>query len=120
MLNKLLNYRLASLIVIVKRSINVQSNFDLGSKMKLLNDKKQFEEALKLFNKYKEKNIETFSSLIITQALKACAQINDLQLGSAIHSLISSRIKNDPYILASLINLYSKFNRKLFLLFFYD
>ncbi|CAF5006932.1 unnamed protein product [Rotaria sp. Silwood1] len=86
----------------------IQSKFDLGSKMKSLNDNKQFKKALDLFDKYNKNNIEIYSSFIITQALKACASIGDLQRGSTIHHLISSRIKDDYYILASLIHLYSK------------
>jgi hypothetical protein len=105
---KFLNHRLSSVIVFVKRSVIIQSNFDLGSQMKLLNDNKQFKKALELFDKHKKNNIETFSSLIITQALKACTHLQDLQYGSTIHRLISSRVKNDLYISASLIHLYSK------------
>jgi hypothetical protein len=93
----------------MKRSMTLRSNFDLASQMKLLNDSKQFKKALELFDKYKENNIETCSNLSIIQALKACAQIGDLQRGSNIHHLISSRIKNDSYILTSLIHLYSNF-----------
>ncbi|CAF1283904.1 unnamed protein product, partial [Rotaria sordida] len=39
-------------------------------------------------------------------ALKACAQVRDLQRGMIIHRLISSRIKTDCYISTSLIHLY--------------
>jgi hypothetical protein len=116
MLTKVVNYRLSSLIILVKRSIIIQPNFDLGKEMKLINDNKQFEKALELFDKHKKNNIETFSSLIITQALKACTQIGDLQRGSIIHHLVSSRIKDDHYILASLIHLYSKFVEEIFFL----
>ncbi|CAF5031375.1 unnamed protein product, partial [Rotaria sp. Silwood1] len=98
--------------VFIKRSTTtttttIQSKSDLGSKMKSLNDNKQFKKALDLFDKYNKNNIEIYSSFIITQALKACASIGDLQRGSTIHHLISSRIKDDYYILASLIHLYS-------------
>jgi hypothetical protein len=109
MLNKLLNHGMMSRIIFVKRPVTMQSNLDLGNQMKLLNDKRQFKKTLELFNKHEEKNIEKCSSLIITQALKACAQIGDLQRGETIHHLILSRLKNDFYILASLIHLYSTF-----------
>ncbi|CAM4794541.1 unnamed protein product [Rotaria magnacalcarata] len=101
-----LNHRLSSLIIFVKRSVAIQSNFDLGKQMKLLNDNKQFKKSLELFDKHKKNNIETFSSLIITQALKACAHLEDFQRAETIYHLISSRIKDDLYILASLIHLY--------------
>jgi hypothetical protein len=103
------NHRLLTLIVFVKRSAIVQTKFNLGIEMKLLNDNKQFTKTLELFDKHKINEAEAFSSLIITQTLKASAHLRDLRRGQAIHRLISSRIKDDPYILASLIHLYSKF-----------
>ena len=106
MLSRMLNHRLPCRITLSKRSVAVRSDLDLGNQMKLLNDQKRFNQALQLFDQYKKNNTETLSSMIITQALKACAQMNDLQRGSTIHYLISSRVKNDPYILASLIHLY--------------
>ncbi|CAF4362564.1 unnamed protein product, partial [Rotaria sordida] len=48
----------------------------------------------------------TFLNFIITHALKACANMEDLQRGSTIRRLISSCIKDDYYISASLIHLY--------------
>lgn len=104
---KLLNYRLSSLLVFVKRSIITQPNIDLGNQMKLSNDKKQFKKVLELFDKYKKNNNEKFSSLIMTQTLKACSHLEDLQRGLDIHRLISSHIKHDFYICASLIHLFS-------------
>ncbi len=118
MLSKLLNHNLSFLTLILKRSAIVRSDFDLSSQMKLLNDNKQFKKALELFNKYKKDNVETSSSFIITQALKACAHLEDLQLGSTIHHLISSRVKDDIYISASLIHLYSKFKGEIISLFY--
>ncbi|UJR34389.1 hypothetical protein I4U23_021797 [Adineta vaga] len=76
--------------------------------MKCLNDNKQFKQSLELFDKYKKNNLKSFSSLLITQALKACTHLKDYQTGLNIHHLISSRINNDSYILASLINFYIK------------
>jgi hypothetical protein len=102
-------------MVFVKRSVVTQS-FELGQKMKLLNDNGQLRKVLELFDKHKKNNAETFSSFIITQSLKACANLKDLQRGSTIHHLISSRIKDDWYILASLIHLYSKTQKEIFLL----
>ncbi|CAF1464338.1 unnamed protein product [Rotaria sordida] len=103
---KLLNHRLTSRIVFVRLSVTIPSDFDLGIQMKLLNDKKQFKKALELFDTYMEKNNQTLSSYIITQALKACAQIGDFQRGSTIHHLIPSRTKDNSYVLTSLIHLY--------------
>jgi hypothetical protein len=109
MSNKLFQDRLLPFIVFVKRSLTIQSDFDLGNQMKLLNNNKQFKKTLDLFDEHQKNNIETCSSLILTQVLKACAQTGDLQRGKIIHNLISSRLKTDSYILTSLIHLYSKF-----------
>jgi hypothetical protein len=99
-------------MVLVKRSAISQSDINLANQMKLFNDVKQFRKTLELFNNNKENyNINTCSSTIIIQALKACAQLGDLQSGSNIHHLISSRIKNDSYILVSLVNMHSEFKK---------
>jgi hypothetical protein len=116
---KLIDHHLSSLIVLVKRSVIIESDFKLANQMKVLNDAKQFRKTLELFNKNKEKNnINTCSSSIIIQALKACSQLGDLQCGSSIHRLISSRIKNDSWILVSLINMYSQLKKMTFFSYF--
>ncbi|CAF3658874.1 unnamed protein product [Rotaria socialis] len=106
MLNALFKRRSAPLVVFVQRPMTIKSDADLNIQMKLFNDKKQFKKTLELFDEHKEKYIGTLSSFTITQALKACTQIGDLQRGSTIHRHISSRLSNDHYILASLIHLY--------------
>jgi hypothetical protein len=117
--NKLLNHRLSFPITSATRSIIIQSDFDLASQMKLLNNEKQFTKALELFDKYKKNNIKSSSSFVITQALKACAHIEDLERGSIIHQHILSRIKNDSYISATLIYLYSKFKQNILFYFIF-
>ena len=117
-----LNNRLLFLIAVSKRSISIQPKFDLGIKMKSLNDKKQFKETIQLFDKYKGDHIKDFSSLIITQALKACSQLKYLEYGLNIHHHLPSHLKDNAYILSSLIHLYSKFYIEMFMyisLFFY-
>ncbi|CAF4062496.1 unnamed protein product, partial [Rotaria magnacalcarata] len=103
---KFINYRVTSMKVFTKSSSTVQSKFELGNEMKSFNDKKQFKKALELFDKHMKNNIEVHSSLVITQALKACTHIKDVQRGSDIHRLISSRIQHDFHILASLLHFY--------------
>ncbi|CAF1037318.1 unnamed protein product [Adineta steineri] len=108
MSNRLLIPRLSSLTIFVKRSmINIESDFDLGMKMKSLNDNKQFNKSLELFDKFKINNVKSLSNLTISQALKACINLDDVQRGRNIHQLISSRINKDSYILISLIHFYS-------------
>lgn len=79
--------------------------------MKSLNDKKEFKNAIQLFDKYKTNFPRRISKLVITQALKACAHLQDIKRGSDIHQLIPSSFQNDPFIRTSLIHLYSKFNQ---------
>jgi hypothetical protein len=109
MSNKLLNHRLLSLVHFVKPSTIIKSNSNLAYEMKLLNDNKQFKKTIQLFDKQNKNKIETLSSFVITQALKACAHLKDLHYGKIIHNSLSSHMKEDSYISASLIHLYSKF-----------
>ena len=76
--------------------------------MKKLNDEKQFEKALQLFDTCERNATKALSSVVITQALKACTNTRDLQRGVSIHRLVSARLQDDSYILTSLIHLYSK------------
>ncbi|CAF1222236.1 unnamed protein product [Adineta steineri] len=111
MLTKILKYYSSSLVVSVKRSVTIQSNSHLSTQMKLLNDNKQFKKALVLFDKHTKNNADIFSSSIITQALKACTHLRDLERGKTIHGhLISTRTKNDLYTTTSLIHLYMQCN----------
>ncbi|CAF1278734.1 unnamed protein product, partial [Adineta steineri] len=96
--------------IFTKRSLVIQSDFYLGKKIKLLNDNKQFQKTLESFDQYKKNKSERFSSMIITQALKACTHLKDLQRGETIHHLISSHIEDDSYISTSLIHLYMQCN----------
>ena len=109
---KSISYRLSPLLIVPKRAVTQKVTVDPGIRMKLLNDKKQFKKALELFDKHKENDIQTFSSLTITQSLKACAHLRELQRGLNIHNLLSSRANDDMYILVSLIHLYSTFTKQ--------
>ena len=114
MLTKISNYRLSFSMVTFNRSATTNSVFSLGNQMKLLNDNKQFSKTLQLFEKYRKDNSENLSSLTITQVLKACAHLKDIQCGKIIHDRVSSRIKDDPYILTALIQMYSKLSDEVF------
>jgi hypothetical protein len=103
-----LNRHLRSIYIDIKRiTFIIRSYCDLGIEMKKLNDKKEFQKALDLFDQYKEKTSEILSAIAINQALKSCTNINDFQRGSTIHNQYSSRIGNNSFISASLIHLYS-------------
>lgn len=109
MLIKFISRRLLSISTTVKKSSILQSNHDLGSMMKSLNDKKQFNQVLELFDKCEANKSQVFSSFIITQTLKACTYAGNIERGMTIHHLFSSQVKTDYYVLASLIYMYSKF-----------
>jgi len=119
MLNKLVNHRLPCPISFLKRSATIPRDFDLANQMKQLNTKKQFKKALELFDEYKKTNPQTPSDYIINQALKACTELGDIHRGSRIHHLLSSKLKENSYVLTSLIHFYSKFQQHLFFLLFF-
>ncbi|CAF5205866.1 unnamed protein product [Rotaria magnacalcarata] len=106
MATRLLSLCLSSPKVFLKRFSNIKSYINLGTEMKLLNDKKQFKKALALFDQHGINNILTLSNFTITQVLKACAHMGDLQRGKIIHNLIASKTKNDIYVSSTLIHLY--------------
>ncbi|CAF1316455.1 unnamed protein product [Rotaria magnacalcarata] len=106
MATRLLSHCLPFPKVFLKRFSNIKSYINLGTEMKLLNDKKQFKKALALFDQHGINNILTLSNFTITQVLKACAHKGDLQRGKIIHNLIASKTKNDIYVSSTLIHLY--------------
>ncbi|CAF5183329.1 unnamed protein product, partial [Rotaria magnacalcarata] len=106
MTTRLLNHWLSFPKVSLKRLNNTKSYINLGTKMKLLNDKKQFEKALAIFDQHGINNITTLSNFAITQVLKACAHMRDIQRGKIIHNLIASETKNDIYVSSTLIYMY--------------
>ena len=106
-------------MITLKRSVIIQDKVDLGVEMKRLNDRKQFRKTLELFDKHKDNNIQTFSTFTITQTLKACAHLRDIQRGSTIHHLISSRVRDDLHVQVSLVNLYSKVQKNFLRLIFF-
>ncbi|CAF5186314.1 unnamed protein product [Rotaria magnacalcarata] len=108
MSNILITNYLRYVILVGRRLATTQSNVNIGDQMKMLNDNKQYTKALELFDTLSKQNIDKCSNWIIIQALKACTEINDVQHGSQIHNLISSRLKRDPYVLPSLIHFYMK------------
>ena len=122
MLTKLISSRLSFVTVYLRQLTMVQSNFNLGKEMKRLNDMKQFRKALQLFDQYNHNHndniIKECSSLFITQALKACAQIGDLHRGLIIHQLVPDYLKDDSYISTSLIHLYSECEQKFFSIYY--
>ena len=108
MLTKFFKQRFLPELFSITRSLVTKPTSDLSSQMKAFNSAKQFRKTLQLFTKSKENSDTDISSRsIIFLVLKACAELRDLQLGFSVHHRISINLKDDPYILASLIDLYS-------------
>ncbi|CAF1660480.1 unnamed protein product, partial [Adineta ricciae] len=101
-----LNYGLVPLMSLLKGTTIIRFASNLGDRLKTLNDSKQFQQALQLFHQHQKNNTEILSSLTITQALKACTHLRDIRSGKAIHDLVTSRTKDDQYIVTSLIHMY--------------
>ena len=78
---------------------------DIGIQMKQMNDAKQFHKAMSLFNRYVQKQP---TSLIISQALKACIHLKDFDRGKTIHQQLSPPLLSNPFVRTNLIQLYSK------------
>ena len=109
-----LNGGLLPLMAFIKRSAIIRFASNLGDRLKTLNDSKQFRRTLQLFQQHQKNNNEILSSLTITQALKACTHLKDIRNSKAIHDLVSSRTKNDQYIVTSLIHMYSEFHQSIY------
>ena len=109
-----INYGVPPLMTSIIRSATIRYISNLGDRLKTLNDSKQFQQALQLFHQHQKNKNEILSSLTITQALKACTHLKDIRSGKAIHDLVSSRTKNDQYIVTSLIHMYSEFHQSIY------
>ena len=97
-----------SVFTVSQRLNHLKSNFNLAHEMKVFNEKKEFEQVLNLFDEWEETKDQRSFSMVITQALKACTRMQNLQRGMKIHHSISSDIKGDTFIFTSLIHFYSK------------
>lgn len=78
---------------------------DLGNQMKRLNDDRQFQKVITLYDSHIDQHQNT---LVANQALKACIELGDLNRGIQIHQNLSSFSINNSFIQISLIRLYSK------------
>ena len=77
-----LNKRSTSIIHVIQRSLAVKSDFQLSNEMKMLNNKKQYRQAIALF--YRNRSIDDIgkaNSYVITHFLNACNEVNNIELG---------------------------------------
>lgn len=72
--------------------------------MKKFNERGMYRETINLF----EDQRNNISDAAISQTLKACYKTNDFDRGKRIHQLISSKSRQNTFILTSLIQLYSE------------
>ena len=103
-------------LAVAQRLNHLKSNFHLANEMKICNEKREFEKVFSLFDEWNEKKDQRSFSMVITQALKACTRMKNLQRGMKIHHSISFNIKGDTFIMASLIHFYSKLTDEVYLL----
>ena len=82
---------------------STSSLIKLSSTMKKLIASKQYRKALDLYNKQSE----PCTDFVVDMALKACIKLNDYQHGRNIHHKLSLESLKNPFIQASLIQLYS-------------
>jgi flagellin-specific chaperone FliS len=82
---------------------------DLGFEMNKLNDNRQFQKAITLYEDQIRKQNQQNTSLAVNQALKACIELNDIKRAIDIHKNLSSSLTNNQFIQTNLIRLYSKF-----------
>lgn len=96
--------RLSSSSIVIRERLSILSKYDLGIRMKQLNDQQRYKDALDLFNKHQH----LINDQSINQALKACTKEKDYRRGMAIHEQLSSNSLNNRFLLSSLIYFYSK------------
>lgn len=73
--------------------------------MKRLNDNRQFQKSLALFEAHMANQPNAFT---VNQALKACIQLGEINRGIAIYQNLSSSLINNHFIQANLIHLYRR------------
>ena len=108
MIKKISFSQFGRLIFTVKNFIrynSIQTNAALGLRIKELNEKKQFENALSLFYTGKQ---DEMGDLAINQALQACVHLRNFQRGSIIYKQLSSRSLKCHHIQTSLVQLFSE------------
>jgi uncharacterized membrane protein YukC len=80
---------------------------DFNNQLKQLNNNKQYEKVINLFENYSQQHIPT--DIAINQTLKACIELGDLKRASDIHQRLSPQSKKNHFIQTNLIRLFSKF-----------
>lgn len=101
---------------IVRTSTSKSSISTAENQMKMMIAKRKFHEVIDLFDSYTQKHFQVTSSILVTHVLKAYTQLGDRQRGLQLHKTISSSLKQDPYVLSSLIHFYSEFYHMLLIL----
>jgi hypothetical protein len=78
---------------------------DLGTRIKQLNDARDFHKALALFDVHVQQQDPT--ALAVNQALKACIALGDFKRAINIHQRLSPQLLSNFFIQNNLIRLYS-------------
>jgi hypothetical protein len=75
--------------------------------MKKLNDNRQLQKAIELYEDQIKKENKQNTSLAVNQALKACIELDDIKRANDISNKLSPTRANNPFIQANLIRLHS-------------
>jgi len=88
----------------IRYSTSSSTTTKLDFLMKKLIDSKQYQKALDLF----QEQSKLSTNISVNMALKACTKLHDYQNGINIEKQLSSYLRNNHFIQASLIQFYSK------------
>lgn len=107
MLHKI-NWKRFTISLIDKQKRSLASNYQLllDQKMKMMNDNKNYSQALTLFDKCLKENLCS-SKLLFDQALRASIKLNDYKRATQIEDQLKSSWRNDKFIQTRLIILHS-------------
>ena len=103
---------LTKLLLVVHRSSVTRSHLTLVDQVKQLYDRKQYEGLLRLFDEQvKQGHAAQLPQRVFVKVLQTGAQLQDLSRAVAIHQAIPRRLIDDPYVVPSLVHMFSEWDR---------
>ena len=101
-----------SLLLVVRRSTIARSQPSLIDQVQKLYDRKQYEGLLRLFDEQvKQGHAAQLPQRVFVKVLQTGAQLQDLSRAVAIHQAIPRRLIDDPYVVPSLVHMFSEWDR---------
>ncbi len=89
-----------------RRLLSTSSN--LGAEIKQLNDNGEFQKAIDLYEDQIKKQNKQNNGFVVSQALKACLELDDIKRAKDILKNLSSIVASNHYIQTNIIRLHSK------------